>query len=947
MYGKAAAIALGLCGAVLSSEGRAVAASPPDPFAACRQQLAAAPDDYESSFCFFQTAVREHRLPEVAPVFEMLMREQPSNYWLPLSYGHVHRQTDVDRTEALYRRAADGFQKQKNARGEILARSNLRNFLFPKGRLADATAELNRVTALAATVDDPLLKGEAWTLEATHIQETGGDLGVAYRLLKQTQRAIFPAAQYRLKRNCLASLGIVAFRLARVDEALAIFGELDRLAGAEGDAREQAAARYNILNVTSLKESLLPSPDAKPRLMAIAEQTLESAIAAGHTVVVLKTHRTIAALIARDSGARAKALDHVRQCLTLAAAARQPFDEATCSWLEAELLRETDPVRAHAAERRALDATARANSRLAEASSASRLMQFSWATKPRDLAIRDSLAAIDTLETLRSLQDDGESSAELFSTWTLDYYWFSGRLLRDPQDGDLELAFSITERLRARSLLDRLERSGKRLDPSHPLVANRRSLLEAIAKVQRGLMDPATGDNDRRTTLQQLDDLERQEEEARRQIAVAAPDSRRVSPSFASLGAVQSALADNEALLSFQVGIWDTYEGEFGGGSWLIAVTRHGRSAYRIPDRAQLAPIVPVFAGLLKRSDTIGTAAAVRLYNDIFADALKGLPGGIDRLILVPDGPLHRLPFDALRPGPDAPVLASRYEFEIAPSATLWLQWRRNAPRPGTKRALAFADPELAANGDGPATERNAVLQNGLRLGRLPYARRESRSIERHLGGVEALVGRSASERELKGRALRDYDILRFAAHAVADETHPERSAVLLSPGADGEDGLLQAREIEGLDLQGRIVVLSACETAAGAIQSGEGVLSLARAFFAAGAQAVIGTSWPIRDEEAALLFDAFYSKLAGGASLSEALAHAKVEAMSNGLPAATWASLVLLGDGAYRPFPEGRRQSARPIWPLAAAVALGLVALIAVAGYSRTRRRSDSSARK
>jgi len=49
MYGKAAAIALGLCGAVLSSEGRVVAASPPDPFAACRQQLAAAPDDYESS----------------------------------------------------------------------------------------------------------------------------------------------------------------------------------------------------------------------------------------------------------------------------------------------------------------------------------------------------------------------------------------------------------------------------------------------------------------------------------------------------------------------------------------------------------------------------------------------------------------------------------------------------------------------------------------------------------------------------------------------------------------------------------------------------------------------------------------------------------------------------------------------------------------------------------
>ena len=306
----------------------------------------------------------------------------------------------------------------------------------------------------------------------------------------------------------------------------------------------------------------------------------------------------------------------------------------------------------------------------------------------------------------------------------------------------------------------------------------------------------------------------------------------------------------------------------------------------------------------------------------------------------MPDGPLHRLPFDALRPRPDAPVLAARYEIEIAPSATLWLQWRRNAPRPGTHRALAFADPELEASGERQATERNAALQHGLRLGRLPYARRESRSLERHLGAVDALVGSRASERELKGRALRDYDILHFAAHAIADESHPERSAVLLSPGGDNEDGLLQAREIEGLDLDGRIVVLSACETASGAILSGEGVLSLARSFFAAGARAVIGTSWPIRDEDAAVLFDAFYSKLGGGASLSESLAHAKISAMQAGLPAQTWASLVLLGDGAFRPFPEGRRETPRTLTAVAAAAGLAMLLLIPVAAYRYRRRR-------
>jgi CHAT domain-containing protein len=149
---------------------------------------------------------------------------------------------------------------------------------------------------------------------------------------------------------------------------------------------------------------------------------------------------------------------------------------------------------------------------------------------------------------------------------------------------------------------------------------------------------------------------------------------------------------------------------------------------------------------------------------------------------------------------------------------------------------------------------------------------------------------------------------------------------VLLAAGAGTEDGLLQAREIEALDLEKTIVVLSACQTASGAVLSGEGVLSLARAFFQAGAQSVIGSRWPIRDEDAASLFEGFYRHLAEGASLSEALKRAKVEAIAAGRPATAWAGLVLLGDGDFRPFPRGRA-SARPGLPVAAIG--GLVVLI------------------
>ena len=167
---------------------------------------------------------------------------------------------------------------------------------------------------------------------------------------------------------------------------------------------------------------------------------------------------------------------------------------------------------------------------------------------------------------------------------------------------------------------------------------------------------------------------------------------------------------------------------------------------------------------------------------------------------------------------------------------------------------------------------------------------------------------------------------------------------MLLAPGAATEDGLLQAREIAGLDLDDRVVILSACQTAAGAVVSGEGVLSLARAFFAAGAATVIGSRWPIRDEEAAAMFDRFYAHVAGGASVSEALKRAKTDAIAAERPARAWASLVLVGSGALPPLPRRPPCSAAgtftPVAPMVAGASL-LLAALAWAVVRRSRRQS------
>jgi CHAT domain-containing protein len=350
--------------------------------------------------------------------------------------------------------------------------------------------------------------------------------------------------------------------------------------------------------------------------------------------------------------------------------------------------------------------------------------------------------------------------------------------------------------------------------------------------------------------------------------------------------------------------------------------------------------MVPVFAGLLSRQDGADGRAAARLYGDVFDGAIEELPPGIARLIVIPDGPLQRLPFDALRATPDAAPLAARYELAVAPSATLWLHWRTARSRVAGGRALAFADPELDTAREAVASShRQALVEQGLQLGRLEYARQEGRALERHVGAADVLTGRSASERALKERDLQQYDLVHFAAHAVSDETRPERSAVLLSSGAESEDGLLQAREIQELDLTGRIVVLSACQTASGAVLNGEGVLSLARSFFEAGARAVIGTRWPIRDDDAAVMFEAFYRRLGEGASLSEALAHAKRESIDAGRPASAWASVELLGDGTIRPFAGRASGTSRTPWRTAA-VTLFMSFLAWVAWSRATRAR-------
>lgn len=123
---------------------------------------------------------------------------------------------------------------------------------------------------------------------------------------------------------------------------------------------------------------------------------------------------------------------------------------------------------------------------------------------------------------------------------------------------------------------------------------------------------------------------------------------------------------------------------------------------------------------------------------------------------------------------------------------------------------------------------------------------------------------------------------------------------------------------------------------------SGEGPLSLARAFFAAGAGGVLATRWPLRDDDAAFVMERFDRALGSGIGAAAALKIARHDAVAAGLPAAAWAGLALLGDGVRpprRPVALHRGLSTRST--LAAIAAIGLAV---AAGLIAVRRRRSNT---
>jgi len=223
--------------------------------------------------------------------------------------------------------------------------------------------------------------------------------------------------------------------------------------------------------------------------------------------------------------------------------------------------------------------------------------------------------------------------------------------------------------------------------------------------------------------------------------------------------------------------------------------------------------------------------------------------------ILVPDGPLWNLPFQALVDARGS-YLAEQAAIVYAPSTAAWLEMSRTpeATSASNRRdLLAFGNPTTPSSAAGTEGTRHSLAP-------LPEAEAEVKSAARFYGADSAVyIRQEATEERFKAEAPR-YRVLHVAGHGVLNDASPMHSYLLLAPGkTKKEDGFLEAGELMQMDLGADLVVLSACDTARGQYAAGEGIIGFSWALFAARCRAQVVSQWKVDSAATSVLMRNFH----------------------------------------------------------------------------------------
>lgn len=321
-----------------------------------------------------------------------------------------------------------------------------------------------------------------------------------------------------------------------------------------------------------------------------------------------------------------------------------------------------------------------------------------------------------------------------------------------------------------------------------------------------------------------------------------------------------------------------------------------------------------------------------RMYDQLFPGEI---PKGVNSLIVVLDGVMATIPFEALLNGPahdqqtyeEMPYLVKDYTVSYTFSANLLYKTFRNEKtiRPKASKdgfiiaPVKFTGPyqEIMKQAKSVSYEESGTAKSqqkgagNLPSSDLPGTEAESIAINKLFADASKKANLTmygqATETNLKKAHLEDYQYLHIASHGFVNQEEPEFSGVLFSKDTVAGEGILFSGEVYNLKLNAELVTLSACETALGKITKGEGIIGLSRALMYAGAKNVNVSLWPVSDASTEQLMTSFYQYMADepvpqeltlSVNYSRFLREAKMRLIKEGEFAHPyfWSPFVLLG---------------------------------------------------
>jgi CHAT domain-containing protein len=496
-----------------------------------------------------------------------------------------------------------------------------------------------------------------------------------------------------------------------------------------------------------------------------------------------------------------------------------------------------------------------------------------------------------------------------------------------PGNGSAAEALLLSEKSRARALLDLIRESGADLRHDAPKeLIDREAELGGLLRVQSQYqMRLKPGDKDSSEVEKQISELKSQYQDI--QARIREQDPRALSLSRfepLSLQDIQKELSQEDVLIEIALG---------DERSHLWMVTPGSFQYFQLPDRKTIEDLsVDVYNAATTRQKLDGQAdtAAIQAQIDesdkllrqkapelsqmLFGQIATEL--GSKRLLLVTEGKLQFVPFDAL-PAPGGPVDANKWlilDHEIVQLPSIaTLRAIRAAKKKNRdaadKIAAVLADPVFArsdtrvqnssslapavasAANDVNRSESTQRALESLRNGgsaRLIHSSEEANAIAKAAprGTTMIATGFDATRETAMNARLGEYQIVHFATHGFLDSEHPELSGIVLTmvdKNGVEKNGMMPLHDIYNMDLSAELTVLSACETALGKDIKGEGFIGLTHSFISAGSKSVVASLWKVDDRATAALMDEMYqSMLQKGMSPAAALRAAKLKVMQD-----------------------------------------------------------------